>query len=289
MSRAIFVLSLPRSGSSALAGCLHRMGIDMGEGYLQVPDVLNPAGYVEDRRWQLINKQIAGSQYVVRWKEPTQGQLDAYRRLIAKCSTVPVWGVKGPRMCFTFHRITPLLEEAGVECLVVNAHREFENVVQSFKRHTEIAYGGRWPMTEDEARAHMEKWRAALQYQLGSLRGDYYKVDYDQLLAEPVTELLSLHDYCYEGLEIEGHKRIVTPALNWLDRNLRHFNADNRPDAGPNDGDNGGKSGFASGWTRKRPCSGCRGRKEKRVDKERESASAAGMARETEEKPEQPS
>jgi len=273
-SRAIFILSCPRSGSSALAGSLHRLGVNMGE-RLQVADILNENGYYESLAWQRINKQIGGERYTVRWMDATPTQLDAYRRLIAKCSRAPIFGVKGPRMAFTFNHIWPLFAETDTELRVVWAHRDFENIVKSFKRHTELAYHGRWPMTEDEARALMEKWRKALLYQLGNFPGMVYQVDYDKLLEEPVTELLNLHDYCYEGLDIPGHKRVITPALNWLEKGLRHYNhVDHRSDAGPGDGDESAKSGFATGWTRKRPCRGCSGRKQERVDEERESTPA---------------
>jgi hypothetical protein len=132
-------------------------------------------------------------------------------------------------------------------------------------------------MSEDQARAHMKKWRKALLWQLGTFPGVVYQVDYDCLMDEPVTELLALHDYCYDGLDIPGHKRIVAPALSWLDRELRHHkNADHRPDDGPDGGDADAKRGVASGWTRKRPCRGCGGRKSERVDVEREQAPADG-------------
>lgn len=263
---------------------MHRLGVDMGQGHLQVADVLNVGGYFEDRRWQLISKQIGGQGYTVRWKDATPDQLNAYRRLIAKCSQLPLWGVKGPRMAFTFHHIWPLFEGTGTELRVVWASRDFGSVVESFKHHTEVAYGGRWPMTTDQARALMEKWRKALTWQLGTFPGTVYQVDYDQLLEEPVTELLALHDYCYDGLDIPGHQRVVTPALNWLEKGLRHY--DHRgTDAGQGSGDADAERGTVAGWTRKRPCRGCRGRRAARVDAERQPAPADNVDGKAEERP----
>ena len=110
-------------------------------------------------------------------------------------------------------------------------------------------------MTLDQARAHVEKFRDALAWQLERWDGPVHVVDYDQLLDQPVTELLDLHDYCFDGLEIEGHKRVITPALNWLEKGLRHH-AHHRSDAGQGTGNADEKHGFESGWVRKRPCCG---------------------------------
>ena len=274
-SRAVFILSTPRSGSSALAGAMDALGVDMGKQYDQPKDFLNPKGYFESRNWQLIHKSLSGNAYTVRFAEATQDHLEAYRRLIVKCSQAPIWGCKSPRLAYTLHFIKPLLQEAGVDIRIVVARRDFESIVQSFKRHTELAYQGRWPMTEDQARAHMGKWLKAVEWQLAQWDGPVCEMDYDQLLEEPVTELCTLHDFCFEDLDIPGHKRIITPALNWLERGLRHFDGHHHTDVGPNDGDNGSKQSLASGWTRKREC-GCRGRRDaERVDAERESEPAA--------------
>jgi len=257
-SRCCAVLGCPRSGSSALAGALDFLGVQMRRQYDQPIDFLNERGYVEDSRWQILHKAVSGNRYVIRQEGATPNQLDAYRRLIRLCSSNPIWGMKSPRLAFTFQFVKPLLQEAGVDTRVVVARRDFESIVQSFKRHTELAYGGRWPMTEEQAREHMTKWNDALEWQLVQWDGPTYEVDYDRLLAEPVTELCALHDYCYEDLDVPGHKRVITPALNWLDRGLRHFNGNHHPDAESGNGNGDGKTGFATGWVRKRPCR-CRG------------------------------
>lgn len=142
-----------------------------------------------------------------------------------------------------------------MELRVVVARREFESIARSFHNHTQVAYHGRWPMTMDEARTHMEKWRKALEWQLSQWEGETLEVDYDALLAEPVNGLLDLFDWCYEGLDLEelGRKRVIAPALDWLDEEMRHYAGD-RSDAGQDDGHERGEPGLGSSWTRKRPC-----------------------------------
>jgi len=271
------VLSAQRSGSSAVAGALHRLGVDMGEGHLQVADILNPSGYVEDLRVARINKSVAGSGYEVRWGEVKPRHVNLYRAWIEKRATAPIWGAKQPRFVFTFNSIAPLFAELSVDLRVVVARRNVEAIVRSFHSYTGKAYGGRWRMREEEARAHVMKFVDALEWQLERWDGPIYEVDYDQLLAEPVSELLGLHDYCYEDLDVPDHERVVTPALNWLDAELRHHYVGDRPDVGQDDGDDGGESSAPLGWTRKRPCRGCGGRNKERVDEEREPAPAVDV------------
>lgn len=272
-SRAIFVLSVPRSGSSAVAGALHAMGVNMGEGYLQVKDELNPKGYYEDLRWQMLSKMIAGTRYSTRVGAPNEDLTIKYRRLIRECASAPLWGVKGPRLAFLFEHVWKLVEGEGVETRVIVVHRNLEDVVRSFQRHTQIAYRGQFEMTHAEAREKISSWLDALEGQLVKYTGPVFEVGYNQLMEEPVTELLYLHDFCYEGLQVEGHRRIITPALNWLDPELRHYG--HRPtDDGSSDGGKSGQRGARSGWVRKRPCTGCRGRKSNRVDAKREPSPA---------------
>ncbi len=57
------VLSTLRSGSSCVAGALHRLGVDMGAGHFQPADTNNQAGYYEDLRWQAVTKEITGGRY----------------------------------------------------------------------------------------------------------------------------------------------------------------------------------------------------------------------------------
>ena len=113
MSRAIFVLSIPRSGSSCVAGCLHRLGVDMGSAnYMQNTDFLNPGGYYEDRRFQNITKQIAGQKYTVRYRAPTEDQLDAYWELVMqRCKNYPIFkkerAIRISRACRSLRHLPP--------------------------------------------------------------------------------------------------------------------------------------------------------------------------------------
>lgn len=219
-SRCVVILGLPRSGSSALAGALHKMGVDMGKGHLQPPDLLNSRGYYEDTRWNTIHKVIVGLRYST--KEPDtlpDRYRRSYGRLASMCSYKPIWGMKSPRLCFVLHLILPILRDS-CEVRVVHVRRDWEANVASLKRHSEVAYRGRFKMSDDEAEAKLSEWQAALERRLEEFGGPVYEVNYSDLVDEPVTTLMGLEAFCFEGMEefssgIEG-------AADWTDPSLRH-------------------------------------------------------------------
>lgn len=220
-SRSIIVLALPTSGGSAIAGALHRLGVDMGEGHLQPPDSSSPHGYYEDRRWSKAHMAVVGPHYST--KEP-DALLDRHRKIYAQwaqaCAAKPVWGMKSPRLCFVLHLILPMLQANGCAVRIVHVQRDWEANVASLKRHSEIAYRGRKRMTDEEAEAKLLEWQAALERRLEEFDGPVLEVDYDELVDDPIPALQDLEAFCFKGIAelsagIEG-------AAAWINPSLRH-------------------------------------------------------------------
>jgi len=63
--RPVVVLGMHRSGTSAVAGCLERLGICMGR-RLAPGDEWNPGGYFEDRDLVELNDRLLSAQGI-RW------------------------------------------------------------------------------------------------------------------------------------------------------------------------------------------------------------------------------
>ena len=217
-SRAVFVMALPRSGSSCLAGSLHRMGVDMGEGHWQPMDTLNPKGYYEDLRWQRVNKMLAGLRYNVRrvYSMPERHK-GIYRSLFEMCSKQPIWGVKAPRMAFTFQHVHPLAE--GIcELRVILLERDLDAVVASMQRHSEVAYEGAYQMSDFRASRLIHKWDKALRMGLDTFDGPTHRAHYDDLIEQPADTLQGVAGFCFEGLTMPD----LTEAIKWIDPSLRH-------------------------------------------------------------------
>jgi len=99
---AIAVVGMHRSGTSAVAGVLHRLGVFMGDDLLP-PSETNPKGYFEDRRFVELHTKILGGD----WKFPSQEFMhnwymykDEYLSLVNEFSKHELWGVKDPRLCY---------------------------------------------------------------------------------------------------------------------------------------------------------------------------------------------
>lgn len=212
------VLSLPRSGSSAVAGALHKMGINMGEGFLQVPDASNSKGYYEDTRWQALNKALAGAGYSARrvWTLSDR-RASQYRELAQLCSQDDMWGAKGPRMAYTFHLVAPVVSECA-EVRVVWVHREWSEVVASMVKHSNTAYDKSRKMTAGQAGRLLGVWNKALVHSLRSFEGPEFLVQYDELLEAPDDVLGLLAEFCFDGLPMPD----LTEAIEWVDAGMRH-------------------------------------------------------------------
>lgn len=114
-SKLFLVLSLHRSGSSAVAGTLHFLGIDMGNDLLN-PSFSNPKGYFENRYFVKLNDFIL-QLFNATWKTPPSREIisseyigmEGIQTLLNK-NIKPIWGLKDPRMALTFNIWKPYLE-----------------------------------------------------------------------------------------------------------------------------------------------------------------------------------
>lgn len=126
MTRTILVLGTHRSGTSTVAGVLHRLGVNMGSQLLGASEA-NPWGHYEDLSFLRLNDSVVGD-----WRdpkpEPTDSELGIYANLCTMRNRVfPVWGVKDPRLAFTADYILPHLDDPVFVCV----HRSVDRIVES--------------------------------------------------------------------------------------------------------------------------------------------------------------
>ena len=226
MGRCVMVIGVQRSGTSCVAGVLHRLGVNMGEGYFQQGDKNNQKGYWEDRRWQKINKDISGNYpaglyYDVRQpKSIGPKQLARYKALIDECKDQPIWGFKNTRSCFTAQFFWPFLEDVRL----VVTQRDPEHSARSIKEHSRVSHRGRLAMTIQEARVHTEVFRAALQQRLQAFKGPVHTVNYRRLIAtNKIEEVQALADFCFEGLDITPTEAQFKAARKSLYERMDHY------------------------------------------------------------------
>jgi len=139
-NKAIVVLAMHRSGSSAVAGVLHYLGVDMGAEHFMPPDARNPKGYFEDKRFVALNECIlasVGGAWNVNvsrdWIDYARDKFDDEARNLVSGRT-GIWGWKDPRTVMTFPLYAPHLRD--VEFVIVT--RAEEAIAESLQARNKI-------------------------------------------------------------------------------------------------------------------------------------------------------
>lgn len=128
----ILMPCLPRTGSSMVAGILHKLGVCMSpEQFMLAGDGANPTGYFEDSEFMSLHNSILGI-----WYDPTPNFRDyraAYVSLAQERDKQPLWGLKDARLCYCY----PLMIKAmqGREVKVVITERDIEKAIASTMSH----------------------------------------------------------------------------------------------------------------------------------------------------------
>ncbi len=220
-SRAVLVLGMHRSGTSAVARGLAALGVYLGDDFLDAQPE-NPTGYWEDRQIVEINERLL-KVLGLQWDDATpiaprefEGrrvralQRDAVRYLkVAFLSRTP-WGFKDPRTV----RLLPFWRGALSRCEVEDSYV----VVIRNPRSVAASLFARQAMDAREA------YRLWLVYMVPFLNDIIGKpsvvVDYDLLMADPRHELTRVERIAGTGDAREGE--IDRFATEFLNAELRH-------------------------------------------------------------------
>lgn len=141
-STALLVLGMHRSGTSALAGILSRLGIALGD-RLMPPSPHNPKGYFEHRDIVAVHDGVLGA-LNAKWDTilplrdgwPDEPGMAIGRQAIEEIVArdfggAPVWGLKDPRLCRLLPLWQPLLDQWSVDHRYVLMIRRPAEVVAS--------------------------------------------------------------------------------------------------------------------------------------------------------------
>ena len=214
--RAVVVLGMHRSGTSLVAGCLQRLGVDFGP-RLMPADPDNPRGYFEhndvvnlhDRLLLALDRS---------WDETTPfppdwwvdaGRLDPYRQQLLALlrrdfSTAPLWGIKDPRLCLLLPWWESVWSEISSRPLFVLVRRRPAEVAASLARREGMS----------EAKASLLWLRHTLEAERWSRGRERVLVNFDDFLADETAALAPVRRAL--GLTSTGEAepvRSVDPAL----------------------------------------------------------------------------
>ena len=222
-SRAVLVLGMHRSGTSALARGLQMLGVYLGNDFIS-PKPDNPTGYWEDRNIYEINERLLavfGLKWEevaliddARWDEPAVDALrtEAIAYLKSQFVNHPLWGFKDPRTIRVlpfWHSALRSLEVDESYLLVIRNPRSVANSL--IRRHG-----------MDAVTAHL-LWLAYVVPNLSLIANRPFIVaDYDLVMASPRQELERIAKGLKIPLSDSSKAGIEQFACDFLDPNLRH-------------------------------------------------------------------
>lgn len=145
MSRSLIIAGMHRSGTSALAGALHALGVDFGPQTMPSSEA-NPKGYFEHvgiyRAHEVLLAKLSRSWSDLRplpekWLQ--QPVVNEFRQTLKELlqqdfSTSRIWGVKDPRLCRLLPVWLPLLDELKIAPSVLIPLRHPAEVSESLWR-----------------------------------------------------------------------------------------------------------------------------------------------------------
>jgi hypothetical protein len=233
-SRAVLVLGMHRSGTSAITRGVQALGVYLGDQFLSAqPD--NPTGYWEDRNIYEINERLL-SVFGLKWEnvalidddqwqEPTVEALrdEAIEYLRSKFLGHPLWGFKDPRTIRLLPFWQPILQSLGVDESYLLVIRNPRSVADSLMQRQGI----------DARTAHL-LWLIYLVPNLPNIGNRPLIVaDYDLVMADPRAQLerianrlnISLNDHSRVAIE-QFAKEFLDPALRHNFFDVSDFNQD---------------------------------------------------------------
>jgi hypothetical protein len=222
-SRAVLVLGMHRSGTSAITRGMQALGVYLGDDFLD-PQPDNPTGYWEDINIFEINERLLGV-FGLRWEDVglinddlwQDTEVDALREeaieyLGAKFTSHPLWGFKDPRTIRLLPFWQPILQALGVDESYVLAIRNPRSVADSLKQRQGI----------DAVTAHL-LWLIYLVPNLSKIANRPFIVaDYDLVMADPCSQLERIANELKIPLNEASRTGIEKFANEFLDPALRH-------------------------------------------------------------------
>ena len=210
--RAILVLGMHRSGTSAVTGALRLAGVDLGTDLMR-PAADNPKGFWEHAGVVAIHERLLES-LERSWNDPRplpEGWLDTPAALEAAAALEtllrqefagsPLWAVKDPRMCRLLPLWWPVLERLGVEPVALFVLRHPQEVASSLQVRNQ------WP----QGLSRLLWVQHLLEAEESTRHVPRALLKYDALLQDPAAALCGAFDAL--GLPVPQDRQALSASL----------------------------------------------------------------------------
>ena len=142
----IIVLGMHRSGTSLVAGLLHRIGVSMGTRLLPA-DQFNPGGYFEDEDFLWINKGILENAGGMWYDPPSLEKVQKSQKKFLKALKTTIaskrayagtraWGWKDPRNCLTCWTFWEFVPDARYIVVIRNPDSICKSLLKAYGNKT---------------------------------------------------------------------------------------------------------------------------------------------------------
>lgn len=216
MKKAILVVGMHRSGTSAITGVIHSFGAYLGE-HLLPPAKENPKGFFENRGICFTNDYVMMAMLGTSWDDERDIEIDYDREDVLRAIEValtlefgdqPIIAIKDPRISILLPYYQKVLTKLGYEIYYVRTSRDDFEIVASLI----VRNGG----TADKWRKLIEKYDNSLNLSLPVIP---VIVPYKELIEKKMTVINRLK----QGLPFLNYsKRNIDRAKKLISKKLKH-------------------------------------------------------------------
>jgi len=206
MSNVILVAGTGRSGTSAVAGVLHKLGVHMGDEFVDATHA-NKYGTFEELEF-FVTIRSSGINFD-EW-------LDDY--IMRRSDGHEYWGIKDPMLTRAFPVVASHLNNVKV----IIARREEVPSVNSYlyAYHSKVNIARDWYST----------WDTILAESLDGYQGEVLFIDYDDMIENPLREVDRIVKFVYGDsvVEIAEDADAFHEAVTHIRTDGRHFDRDGK-------------------------------------------------------------
>jgi len=219
MIKTVVILCGHHSGSSMLAGCLHRMGVEMEdeESHQEIGGI-HPKGMWERKQFEIMNDKIldkAGGS----WRQPPKEErilqlvndeaLASQIKGLVRQTQKPLWGWKDPRNALTI----PVWHPHLVNPYYIVLYRKKLSLLRS---HLSQNYQWKFGFlnTSEKAEKFIDEYYYRIINFMKTVENKMV-VRYESMLTNPIDELKRIAHFIGVETNVE--------ALEMIDSSLRHF------------------------------------------------------------------
>jgi len=208
MNTCYAVIGTSRSGSSAVSGALHCMGINMGDILLSPLADINPKGFFEDSEFLAHHREMYGEIPFI-FNNVNQIKLDSlipkYTNLIRKKCSQSKWGVKDPRMVFLLKDFSSMLINCKLK--VISTSRPINQSAKSMAKAIKTDY-----RNASEIIGRYEVARLDTLQWLQETGIETIIVEYKELMERPFETVKALAAFC--DITDEGTIEIASKTID---------------------------------------------------------------------------